>query len=133
MSPYTTNGTNRQEDIQARKIASSAIARLLAQEAQQTTILVTNLIALLASSPALIPSVDDLWMRLQNNSSLRLLMHRTDANVDAFTQFSGWVMGRALHSLLHRSRVFLVPSIPTIHAKALDTLHALSCANHPSV
>ena len=91
MSAYTTNGTIRQQDFEARNIARSAIARSLAQEAKQTTILVTLLISRLVTSTALIASIDDLWTRLQNNSDLRLLMLTTDAHIDAFNQFSGWV------------------------------------------
>ena len=93
MSPFTTSGTIRQEDIQARNIARSAIARSLAQEAQHTNLLVTMIIDTSLNSRALIASVDDLWTRLQTNSTLRLLMQKTDANVDAFTQFGGWVNG----------------------------------------
>lgn len=118
MSAYTTNGTIRQQDLEARNIARSVIARSLAQETIQTKILVTRLIALLVSSTALVASVDDLWTRLQNNSELRLIMNTTDVNVDAFTQFSGWVNGarfalasaqksrlsRALHPHLSRQR-----------------------------
>jgi hypothetical protein len=91
MAPYSTNGTIRQQDFEARNIARSAIARSLAQEAKYTTILVTILITQIVTSTALIASIDDLWTRLQNNSDLRLLMNTTDANVDAFNQFSGWV------------------------------------------
>ena len=93
MGPYTTNGTIRQQDFEARNIARSAIARSLAQEANYITILVTLLITQLVTSTALIASVDDLWTRLQTNSDLRLLMNKTDLTVDAFTQFSGWVNG----------------------------------------
>jgi hypothetical protein len=91
MGPYTTNGTIRQQDFEARNIARSAIARSLTQEANHTTILVTLLITQLVTSTTLIASIDDLWTRLQNNSDLRLLMNKTDVTVDAFTQFSGWV------------------------------------------
>ncbi len=93
MSAYTTNGTIRQQDFEARNIARSAIARSLAQEAKHTTILVTLLITQLITSTTLIASIDDLWTRLQNNSDLRLLMNKTDVTVDAFTQFAGWVNG----------------------------------------
>lgn len=93
MSVYTTTGTIRVQDTEARNIARSVIARSLAQEATQTAILVTRLIALLVTSTALIASVDDLWTRLQNHSALRNVMTTTDANVDAFSQFSDWVNG----------------------------------------
>lgn len=118
MPAYTTNGTIRQQDFEARNIARSAIARSLAKETLTTTALVTRLIALLVTSTALVASVDDLWARLQNNSDLRLIMNTTDANVDAFTQYSGWVNGarfalasaqksrlsRALYPCLSRQR-----------------------------
>ena len=93
MTPYTTNGTIRQQDFEARNIARSAITRSLAQEGTHTTLLVTLLINHFLTSTALIAPIDDLWNRVQNNSDLRVLMNTTDANVDAFTQFSGWVNG----------------------------------------
>lgn len=93
MALYSTNGTITQQDFEARNIARSAIARSLAQEAKHTTILVTLLISHLVTSTTLIAPIDDLWTRLQNNSTLRLLMNATDANVNAFNQFSGWVNG----------------------------------------
>ena len=93
MPAYTTTGTIRQQDFEARNIARSVIARSLAQETLKTTALVTRLIALLVTRTALVASVDDLWTRLQNNSDLRLIMNTTDANVDAFSQYSGWVNG----------------------------------------
>lgn len=118
MSVYTNNGTIRAQDNEARNIARSVIKRSLAQEANQTAILVTRLIALLLTSTALIASVDDLWTRLQTHSALRNVMTITDANVDAFSQFSDWVndarfavasaqksrLSRALHDRLLQQR-----------------------------
>ena len=116
MPAYTTNGTIRQQDFEARNIARSAIARSLAQESTHTTILVTRLLALLLNSTALVASVDDLWSRLQNNSDLRLIRHTTDANVDAFTQFSGWV-DRARFALASEQKSRLAS---TLHRRLLQ-------------
>lgn len=125
MPAYTTNGTIRQQDFEARNIARSAIARSLAQEATYTTILVTRLLALLLNSTALVASVDDLWSRLQNNSDLRLIMHTTDANVDAFTQFSGWV-DRARFTLASAQKSRLASAL---HSRLLQQRFR-SCVRH---
>lgn len=125
MPAYTTNGTIRQQDFEARNIARSAIARSLAQESTHTTILVTRLLALLLNSTALVASVDDLWSRLQNNSDLRLIRHTTDVNVDAFTQFSGWV-DRARFALASEQKSRLAS---TLHRRLLQQRFR-SCVRH---
>jgi hypothetical protein len=61
MALYSTNGTITQQDFEARNIARST----------HTTILVTLLISQLVTSTTLIAPIDDLWTRLQYNSTLR--------------------------------------------------------------
>jgi hypothetical protein len=129
MAPYTTNGTIRQQDFEARNIARSAIARCLAQEATHTTILVTLLISQLVTSTALIAPIDDLWNRLQNNPALRLLMNTTDANVDAFTQFSGWVNGARFALACAQKGVSLVHCRLVFHNNVSVTV----CAPHHAI
>ena len=96
-SPYTSNGTIRQEDIHACNIARSAIARSLALEARHTALLVSSLISSILSNQAPLLPIDDLWSTIQGNAALRAIACQTDANVDDYSQFAGWVKGRRSH------------------------------------
>ena len=97
MGPFTSNGTNRQEDIHACNIARSAIERSLALEAHQTALLVATLITAVLSNRAPLRPINDLWKQIQDHPSLREVARRTDANVADYNQFSGWVKGRRSH------------------------------------
>lgn len=90
MSPFSNTGTIRQEDIFACNIARSAIARSLALEARKTELLVNDLIA--RNEPLTLP-IADLWKQIQDNATLCSFVRTTDAHVDAYTQFAGWVRG----------------------------------------
>ena len=90
MSPFTSSGTLRQEDIFACNIARSAIARSLALEARQTALLVSDLIA---RNQAHIQPIEHLWTDIQADATLRSARRNTDAHVDAYMQFAGWVRG----------------------------------------
>lgn len=97
MGPYTSNGTNRQEDIHACNIARSAIERSLALEAHHTALLVATLISAVLSNRAPLRPINDLWKQIQDHPSLRAVVRHTDANVADYNQFSGWVKGRRSH------------------------------------
>jgi len=90
MTPFSNHGTIRQEDIVACNVARSAITRLLALEARCTAILVTNLIS--KTQPRTL-TIADLWIQINNDPSLISIVSRTDAHVDAYMQFAGWVKG----------------------------------------
>ena len=90
MSPFSSSGTIRQEDIFACNIARSAIARSLALEARKTELLVSDLIG---KNKVITLPIADLWMQLQADATLRSFARHTDAHVDAYTQFAGWVHG----------------------------------------
>ena len=90
MGPFTSNGTNRQEDFHACNIARSAIARSLAFEARHTELLVSDTIARNHSNTL---PIADLWARIQADSALRSYVRHTDEYVDAYSQFAGWVKG----------------------------------------
>ncbi len=90
MSVFSSHGTIRQEDIFACNIARSAIARSLALEASHTEFLVTDTIA--RNQADNLP-IAVLWMRIQSNSNLRSIVGKTDAHVDAYSQFATWVKG----------------------------------------
>jgi hypothetical protein len=92
-SPFSRKGTIRQQDTQACNIARSAIARSLALEARRTTLLVSAMIRKVTLNQLTPKPIEDLWKDVQNDVILRLLRGKTDANVDAYCQFSGWVEG----------------------------------------
>lgn len=90
MSPFSNTGTIRQEDIFACNIARSEIARSLALEVRKTELLVSDVIA--RNEPITLP-IADLWQQIQADAKLRSFVRNTDAHVDAYTQFAGWVRG----------------------------------------
>lgn len=92
-TPYSRQGTIRQQDNQACNIARSAIAGSLALEARRTAVLVSALIANIILNQASPKSIEDLWKDIQSDRTLRTIRSKTDANVDAYCQFNGWVQG----------------------------------------
>ncbi len=100
MRVFSSDGTIRQEDLFACNIARSAIARSLALEARHTEFLVTDTIA--RNQADNLP-IAVLWMRIQSNSNLRSIVGKTDAHVDAYSQFATWVKG-ARSSLAHAQK-----------------------------
>lgn len=92
-SPFSRKGTIRQQDHQACNIARSAIARSLELEARRTAVLVSAIIQNVMLNRVTPKSVDALWKVVQNDGILRQLRSTTDANVDSYSQFSGWVDG----------------------------------------
>ena len=106
MSPYSSNGTIRQEDIHACNIARSTIERSLALEAQHTALLVTTLIPAVLSNKAPLRPINELWKQIQEHPSLCAIVHQTDVNVAAYNQFAGWVKGRRSHvASIQKSRL----------------------------
>ena len=96
-TPYSRYGTIRQQDIQACNIARSAIANSLALEARRTAVLVSAIISNITANLLPPTPIEDLWKDIQNDATLRQIRSRTDANVDAFSQFAGWVEGARRH------------------------------------
>ena len=96
-TPYSRCGTIRQQDIQARNVARSAIETSLSLEARRTAVLVTALISNITGNVLPPKPIEDLWKDIQNDATLRRLQGSTDANVDDFTQFAGWVDGARRH------------------------------------
>ncbi len=96
-TPYSRYGTIRQQDIQACNIARSAIAKSLALEARRTAVLVSAIISNITANLLAPKPIEDLWKDIQNDATLRQIRSNTDANVDDFTQFAGWVEGARRH------------------------------------
>jgi len=113
MSVFSSHGTIRQEDVFACNIARSAIARSLALEARHTEFLVTDTIA--RNQAGTLP-IAVLWMRIQSNSNLRSIVSKTDAHVDAYSQFATWVKA-ARSRLAYAQKARLTAAFgPRIHA-----------------
>lgn len=96
-TPYGRQGTIRQQDNQACNIARSAIAGSLALEARMTAVIVSTIIAKIILNQATPKPIEDLWKDIQNDPTLRIIRSKTDANVDAYCQFNGWVQGARRH------------------------------------
>jgi hypothetical protein len=92
-TPFSRKGTIRQQDIQACNITRSVIARSLEFEARRTTVLVNALICKIQTNQMSPNSIEALWNVILNDSTLRELRRRTDANVDGYCRFNGWVEG----------------------------------------
>jgi hypothetical protein len=134
MRLFSTNGTNRQEDIFACNIARSNIARSLELEVRKTELLVTAVIA--RNEPITLPIVD-LWKQIQADATLRSFVRNTDAHVEAYTQFAGWVRTARLRLAYTHTQRLITAFGPRIHAHRfrncdrLTRLH-LSAARVPS-
>ena len=92
-TPFSRQGTIRQQDIQACNITRSAIARSLVLEAQRTAVLVAAIICKVQTNQMTPKPLEDLWKSILNDPILRELRSRTDAHVDGYSQFVGWVNG----------------------------------------
>ena len=123
MSPFSTNGTIRQEDIFACNIARSTIARSLALEARTTDLLVTTLIS--RNEPLTLP-VADLWKQIQADATLLSFVRNTDAHVDAYTQFAGWVRAARLRLAYTQTQRLIRAFGPRIHAHRFRNSDRLS-------
>jgi hypothetical protein len=113
MSPFSSSGTIRQEDIFACNIARSAIARSLALEARKTELLVSDLIT---TNETITLPIADLWKQIQADATLRSFARNTDAHVDAYTQFAGWVEGARSRLAYIQKRRLLTAFGPRLHA-----------------
>ena len=113
MSPFSNSGTIRQQDIFACNIARSAIAHSLALEAQKTALLVSDLIA--RNTTITLP-VADLWEQIQADARLRSFVRNTDAHVDAYTQFAGWVRGARSRLACTQKQRLIDAFGPRLHA-----------------
>jgi hypothetical protein len=96
MTPFSNNGTIRQEDIQSRNITRQRIAQAIAQEAQRTELLVTLLIDRVGKNRLNSKSVDNLWNDIQMDGQLKAIRLKADANVSDYPNFSGWLNGQRI-------------------------------------
>ncbi len=113
MRLFSNTGTVLQEDIFACNIARSSIARSLALEARQTDLLVSDVIA---RTTSITLPIADLWKQIEADATLRPFARNTDAHVDAYPQFVGWVTAarsRLAHTQTHR---LITAFGPRLHA-----------------
>ena len=94
MTPFSNNGTIRQEDIQSRNIARQRIAQAIAKEAQRTELLVDIVIDQVGKNRLNSKSVDSLWDDIQMDGELRAIRLKAEANVSDYPGFSGWLNGQ---------------------------------------
>jgi hypothetical protein len=106
MSPFNSNGSIRQQDVQARNIARQTISQALAYEAQRTATLVTNLIGKILDLSEEKQPVDELWNQVQTSPQLATIKTKADANVADYPEFARWVSGhRAVIERQHKNRI----------------------------
>ena len=96
MTPFSNDGTIRQQGIQARNIARQAIAKAIAEEAQRTGVLVSNTIGRITMNQLAPKSVEDLWNDIQMDETLAMIQRKADANVADYPGFSGWLNGERM-------------------------------------
>ena len=87
MTPFSNDGTIRQQGIQARNIARHAIAKAIAEEAQRTGVLVSNTIGRITMNQLAPKSVEDLWNDIQMDETLAMIQRKADANVADYPGF----------------------------------------------
>ena len=73
MTPFSNDGTIRQQGIQARNIARQAIAKAIAEEAERTGVLVSNIIRRITMNQLAPKSVEDLWNDIQMDGTLAMI------------------------------------------------------------
>ena len=111
MTPFSNDGTIRQEDIQSRNIARQRIAEAIAKEAQRTGLLVTIVIDQVAKN-RLHKSVDNLWNDIQMDGQLKAIRLKADRNVSDYPGFSGWLNGQRIR-IEHAQKTRLADSMNT--------------------
>ena len=114
MTPFSNNGTIRQEDIQSRNIARQRIAQAIAKEAQRTELLVDIVIDQVGKNRQNSRSVDSLWDDIQMDGELRAIRLKAEANVSDYPGFSGWLNGLCQHSWFSSCLRLTLPSLPPL-------------------
>ena len=112
MTPFSNNGTIRQEDIQSRNIARQRIAQAIAKEAQRTELLVDIVIDQVGKNRLNSKSVDSLWDDIQMDGQLKAIRLTAEANVSDYPGFSGWLNGQRIR-IEHAQKMRLAESMNT--------------------
>jgi len=112
MTPFSNNGTIRQEDIQSRNIARQRIAQAIAKEAQRTELLVDIVIDQVGQNRLNSRSVDSLWEDLQMDGQLKAIRLTAEANVSDYPGFSAWLNGQRIR-IEHAQKMRLAESMNT--------------------
>jgi len=110
MTPFSNNGTIRQEDIQSRNIARQRIAEAIAKEAQRTQLLVDIVIDQVGKNRLNSKSVDNLLDEMQMYGELNAIRHTAEANVSDYPGFSGWLNGQRIR-IEHAQKMRLADSM----------------------
>src|SRR5215210_579186 len=92
MSPYNSEGNNRQEDIRLRSITRNRLTATLAQEALRTAAIVTALIGRINERQFREASVERLWSAVQNHQNLTDLKLTVERLTEAYPEFQTQVV-----------------------------------------
>ena len=112
MTPFSNNGTIRQEDIQSQNIARQRIAEAISKEAQRTELLVDIVIDQVGKNRLNSKSVDSLWDDIQMDGQLTAIRLKAEANVSDYPGFCGWLNGQRIR-IEHAQKMRLADSMNT--------------------
>jgi hypothetical protein len=102
MSPFNSEGNNRQEDIRLRSITRGRLTAALAQEAIRTAQIVTALLGRINEKQFREASVERLWSAVQNHQNLADLKLTIERLTGAYPEFQTQVI--AARTILEREQ-----------------------------
>lgn len=92
MSPYNSEGNNRQEDIRLRSITRNRLTAALAQEALRTAQIVTALLGRINEKQFREAPVERLWSAVLNHQNLAELRLSIERLTGAYPEFRTQVL-----------------------------------------
>lgn len=87
MSPFNSEGHNRQEDNRLKSIARNRLTSALAQEALRIREILTGVIARIDDEKFRFASVDDIWNALLRHQNLTALQLEIERQTGAYPEF----------------------------------------------
>lgn len=97
MSPFSSEGNNRHEDIRLRSITRGRLTAALAQEALRTAQIVTALRGRINEKQFREASVERLWSAVQNHQNLTDLKLTIERLTGAYTEFQTQVIAARIN------------------------------------
>lgn len=92
MSPFSSEGTNRQEDYRLKSITRGRLTQTLAQEAIRTAQIVNALLGRINEKKFREASVERLWSAVQNHQGLADLQLTVERLTSAYPEFQAQVV-----------------------------------------
>lgn len=106
MSPFNSEGNNRQEDIRLKAITRNRLTQTLAQEAIRTAQIVTSLLARINEKQFREAPIDRLWAAVINHQGLADLQLTVERLTGAYPEFQTQVVAaRARVEREQRARI----------------------------